>query len=300
LFADIIFKQMLQFLSRFWNWYISGFSSHPDKALYESPRFWRIVLTFIVFAWCSQLTKLTFAVWILPLGLLCLVGLAFWAFLTPSGQEFLRQYSRSQQASIVANNKLTSIAEGVLQKSNFQLLMNEFNGLSTFSAVVAWDERANIELQSLIDGIQLFDSEINRQSKILNEQRIETYKTKYRVLMENMAEKLQESIDFTPNSSTEQKSLLKELRQRKKELQLEKREVAASAKQIREKARLKSIHAGRVLGIIYDSKLAAIERRAIRYGREAAVAPHENVKASIERQILQIDKDILWVERFTD
>jgi hypothetical protein len=116
--------------------------------------------------------------------------------------------------------------------------------------------------------------------------------------MEDMAEKLQEAIDFTPNSPTEQKLLLKELRQRKKELQLQKREVAASAKQIREEARLKSVHAGRFLGI-YNSKLASIERRSIRYRREALVAPNEDVKVSIDRQILQIDKDILWVERFT-
>jgi hypothetical protein len=160
--------------------------------------------------------------------------------------------------------------------------------------------RAGFEIQTLINGIQIFDSEVDKQSKILNERKIENYKIKYRTVMESMAEKLQESIDFTPTSSTEQKLLLKELRQRKKELQLQKREVAASAKQIREEARLKSIRAGKFLGIVYDSKLAAIERREIRYRREAAVAPHEDVKASIERQILQIDKDILWVERFTE
>jgi hypothetical protein len=289
---------MLQLLSRFWNWYISGFASHPDKALYESPRFWRIVLTFIVFTWCSQLTKLTFAVWILPLGLSSLICLAFWAFLTQSGQEFLRQYSRKQQAATAAEDRLTSMAEEILQKSKFQVLIDEFKRLSTFSAVIGWDEKAETEVQSLIDNIQLFDSEINKQLKNLSEQKTENYKMKYRTVMEDMAEKLQEAIDFTPNSPTEQKLLLKELRQRKKELQLQKREIAVSAKQIREEARLKSVHAGRFLGI-YNSKLASIERRSIRYRREALVAPSEDVKASIDRQILQIDKDILWAERFT-
>ncbi|MFM6347925.1 MAG: hypothetical protein ACKPFK_22675 [Dolichospermum sp.] len=236
----------------------------------------------------------------MPLGLLSIICIAFWAFLTQSGQEFLRQYSRTQQAAKVAENKLTSTAEEIIQKSKFQLLINEFKRLSTFSAVIDWDKQAEDEVQSLIDGIQLFDSVINQQSEKLNTQKIENYRTKYRTVMEGMAEKLQEAIDFTPNSSTEQKLLLKELRQRKKELQLQKREVAASAKQIREEARLKSIHAGRFLGIVYDSKLASIERRSIRYRREALVAPHEDIKASIDRQILQIDKDILWVERFTD
>jgi hypothetical protein len=164
--------------------------------------------------------------------------------------------------------------------------------------VIGWDEKAETEVQSLIDNIQLFDSEINKQLKNLSEQKTENYKMKYRTVMEDMAEKLQEAIDFTPNSPTEQKLLLKELRQRKKELQLQKREIAVSAKQIREEARLKSVHAGRFLGI-YNSKLASIERRSIRYRREALVAPSEDVKASIDRQILQIDKDILWAERFT-
>ncbi len=35
-------------LIRFWKWYISGFTSRPDKALYESPRFYRILLTFFI------------------------------------------------------------------------------------------------------------------------------------------------------------------------------------------------------------------------------------------------------------
>lgn len=43
--------KVLLILSRFWKWYISGFASRPDKALYESPRFYRIILTFFVYAW---------------------------------------------------------------------------------------------------------------------------------------------------------------------------------------------------------------------------------------------------------
>lgn len=33
-------------LNRFWNWYISGFASRPDKAIYESPRLYRILFTY--------------------------------------------------------------------------------------------------------------------------------------------------------------------------------------------------------------------------------------------------------------
>ena len=232
------------------------------------------------------------------LGGLSLVIIVCWAFLTKGGQEFLRQYSRARQAKRAAQNKLTSMAEGILQKSRFQLLINEFKELSTFTAVIDWDKRAEVEIKSLINCIHLFDLELNQQSKILSEPTITIYQMKYRTTMENRAEKLQEAIDFTPNSLTEQKLLLKELRQRKKELQLQKREVAASAKQIRREARMKSSHAGRVLGIVYNSKLAATERRSIRYRKEAALLPHEDLMSSLERQILQIDKDIFWVERF--
>lgn len=46
----------LETLSHFWKWYISGFASRPDKAMYESPRFYRIVLTFLFFSGFNPLT----------------------------------------------------------------------------------------------------------------------------------------------------------------------------------------------------------------------------------------------------
>jgi hypothetical protein len=115
-----------------------------------------------------------------------------------------------------------------------------------------------------------------------------------------MASQMQEAIDFTPNSVEEQKALLRELRQRKKELQLEKRQVAASMKAIREGARQRSAQAGRGFFGMYNPKQAASERRSIRYRKEAALRPHEDAKAAIERQIIQIDRDILWVGRYTE
>jgi hypothetical protein len=42
-------------LALFWKWYISGFSSRPDKALYESPRFYRILLTIVVIGFVGNL-----------------------------------------------------------------------------------------------------------------------------------------------------------------------------------------------------------------------------------------------------
>jgi uncharacterized protein YqgV (UPF0045/DUF77 family) len=243
---------------------------------------------------------MTFGVWFVLLILLFIICFACWTILTRSGQEYIRQSLNAQKTAKEAENRIVSTAENIIQKSNFQLLMNEFKSLSTFLEVSAWDKAAQDEIQYILEGIQLFDSVINEQSNNLTKLKVDYYKTRYRTLMETMTEELLEAIDFTPNSSVEQKSLLKELRQIKKELQLRKREVTASAKKIKEEARLKSIHAGKVLGIFYDSKLASIERRSIRYKKEAMVAPHEDIKASLDRQILKTDKNILWVERFKD
>lgn len=37
---------------------------------------------------------------------------------------------------------------------------------------------------------------------------------------------------------------------------------------------------------------------AIRLDKEAAVKPHENARAQLDRQILVIDRAIHWIERF--
>jgi len=50
--------------------------------------------------------------------------------------------------------------------------------------------------------------------------------------LDHLLGKLQEAIDFTPNSATEKKTLLKKLGQRKKELQIEKREITARMRAI--------------------------------------------------------------------
>ena len=46
----------------------------------------------------------------------------------------------------------------------------------------------------------------------------------------------------------------------------------------------------------YSSKMAARECRGIRYRKEAQLRPHEDAVTAIERQLLQIDQDIFWVE----
>ena len=206
--------------------------------------------------------------------------------------------------------------------SNFGKLMSDFKMLATFSAIASWDSQAQMEIERILGVIRDLDIEISRQTQALEKirqskseksfvgrlfssdkeekelmQLIEKY-NQYKATLGKMTSQLQESIDFTPNSLEEQKILLKELRQRKKELQVEKREIAAAMKALRTDARQQSAQAGRVFGVFYDSKVAASERRSIRYAKEATLRPHEDAKAAIERQLVQIDRDILWAEKF--
>ena len=206
---------------------------------------------------------------------------------------------------------------------DFKALLAEYKRLSTFSEVESWDRRASAEVDRIVAAIRKVDEDITRLSEQLHQvekdhseksfinrlfssrklekdlnQQLENW-SKQKAVLDALASQLQEAIDFTPNSRDEQKSLLKELKQRKKELQVEKREVAATMKAIRTEARQQSSEAGRVLGIMYDSKVAAAQRRGIRYSKEAALSPHEDAKAALERQLTQVDRDILWAERFT-
>jgi hypothetical protein len=205
---------------------------------------------------------------------------------------------------------------------NFQALMTEYQTLTTFEAAIAWDQRARDEVETIVNAVRKLEEEISERSTALElakkeqaqksflkrtfgsrkdeeeaEKLIEKY-SQFQTTLEALAARLQEAIDFTPNSPEEQKMLLQELRLRKKELQVQKRATMDSMKAIREEARVKSIHAGKGFLGLYDSKLATSQRRSIRYAREAALGPQENEKQAVERQLLRVEKDILWAQRF--
>ena len=79
---------------------------------------------------------------------------------------------------------------------------------------------------------------------------------------------------------------------------------------IRQDARTQSANAGKTglfgpysllqisQGEFYDSSLAARRRRGIRQEKEAALAPFESKKAELEQQLMNIERRLLWVERF--
>ncbi len=207
---------------------------------------------------------------------------------------------------------------------NYKKLMSELKALITFGAVALWDKRANEELDGMRAVIERLQADIDEQQRALDQAREEhnrksalarmfsSPKDEQKLLqtiqedqaslsqLEGLADELQEAIDFTPNSKDEQEVLLKELNFQKRELAAEKKEISLKMREVRAEARQQSAKAGmRLGGLMYSSKLAASQRRSIRYKKEAELRPHEDEMAAIERQILQLDKDILWAQRFS-
>lgn len=230
-------------------------------------------------------------------GVIVGIGLVVWMFFTNSGKTFVRNYNSKLQRK-TPEGQLFAQGECLISEIPFDYLMNKFRNLSTFSEVVEWDKEAEVVIGEIVDKIQILDTVVLQYSNVNNSTQTK-FKQKYQEILENMALKLQESIDFTPNNLDEQKALIKELSFTKKDLQLQKKEVTATMKNVNERARSRSVRAGNNFLGIYNSKMAASERRNIRYQRDAQLRPNEAIKAAIERQILQIEKDILWVKRFT-
>ena len=67
---------------------------------------------------------------------------------------------------------------------------------------------------------------------------------------------------------------------------------------IRQQARRQSANAGESFLLGYDPEKAADQRRGIRCQKEAALAPLETTKAKLEHQLMNLEKHLLWIERF--
>ncbi|MEX8498523.1 hypothetical protein [Leptothrix ochracea] len=213
-------------------------------------------------------------------------------------------------------NKIISASE---LTSSIDSLIAEVTGLNSFLDTDHWDNKAKSMLEKVALNIDEIDSSIaNVQSQLHQAQMDFDSKPLYRRLLgksgeikslekhitllqrerskfDDLAERLQSTIDLTPNSPEEQKSLIKELRLQKKELQAQKKEVAAEMRTVRVESRQKSVQVTNY-GFKSLNTLATTERRRLRLNREIELAPHEDRKATIERQILNLDRVILWAE----
>lgn len=192
------------------------------------------------------------------------------------------------------------------------------NGLSSFSEVAAWDQQAEklivdisesldvaaCDLKLLDRGLVTAEQERRGGSLLMRffrskEERRIAATMEALVLwitrLKSLARNLSEKIDFTPNNPEEQKQLVRDLKLRKKDLAIEKREIAATMREIKAGARAEAASA---VGFLGGSQRTKEERRQIYLQAEAEQRPHESEKARIEREILQLDRLILWAERF--
>src|SRR3972149_8029517 len=199
--------------------------------------------------------------------------------------------------------------------------LSSMDRLQIFRDIQEWDREAANLLNNLIKEIDelevqirssqstLEDLEREHQSKSAfqrvfgkgNDYKIASEKFRQQQIakqkLEELAEKLQEMIDFTPNNPDDHKSLLKELRLQKKELQVEKRELASNVTAIRVKARQQTADKAYIYGFREWNRMTSLERRKIRTQKEMELAPYENKKAIIEKQIIRIDSMIAWLEK---
>jgi len=208
-------------------------------------------------------------------------------------------------------------AEIIYTGENYRALMTELKSLSSFAAIADWVARARAELATVISVIRQLEAELARQKQILEDaQKARAQKSMIRRMFGGdkaekvarrqveqckqgirhnraIATELQGRIDTSPSSPEEQNALLKELRLRRRELLLQKEEATTTMKSIPEEARRQSAVSGR-------GRWASLARLDIRYPREVRLLPDENKRQAIERQLLQIERDIRWVEKLTE
>jgi hypothetical protein len=205
--------------------------------------------------------------------------------------------------------------------SRYKELLSSFDNLETFSDTIQWDSDASSLIELFKDSVSDFleyqktmqqELEIikaERESKSFfarnfSSKKVEKEHTDSILDMadvvkktEIVIEKLQDLIDRTPNSKADQKEMLNELKTIKKNLTLEKREINESIRQVNVEARKSISKVTGISGGIFGT-VARAHRVNVRYQKEAALRPNEDAKAGINRQLLQVEKDILWVSRF--
>ena len=209
-------------------------------------------------------------------------------------------------------------------KSEVYGMIGQILNLTSFDEINKWDEKAGKILEEITNSIEQLqknnhDLEININveksmrakmgffKKIFSKNPItemdKEYKNKLNYIntLAELGNILQDKIDFTPNDKNEKKDLISELKLKKKELGLLKKEISSSMTQIRQNARKESDSAGNSFGaFIGGKKYTAQQRRMIKHEKEMSLTPYENQKALIEKQILDIDKVLLWLEKIKD
>lgn len=108
---------------------------------------------------------------------------------------------------------------------------------------------------------------------------------------QKFATELHQLLAETPENDIDRASRISMFKEQKKQLILQKKELDLRMKEIRADARNASARAG-TLAQVGMRKAAAASRRSITVDRAQALRPFENTKMDVEREILNIDKEI--------
>lgn len=201
-------------------------------------------------------------------------------------------------------------------------LLAQVDSLTSFDAVAMWDAAAGREMESLDRYLQALPHlraqlqhaeaayQATHQQRPWHQRLFKGYPERAQVdtarqlvdraarEIPRMIEELQAAIDKTPNNRAEQKEMLEDLRDAKKELALQKREINQSMREIRSAARQRTAQVDTGLsGLLSSPRSRRWERVSIRLAKESAIGSHESVRDVLERQILGIDRLIAWVSR---
>ena len=205
----------------------------------------------------------------------------------------------------------------LLDKTN--ILLKQIAEITSFDAVAKWDNEAREVLGLLKKAFE----EANGIEEILKKD-LTSLEIKYKNLpfykkifynkkMENaILAKIQEirntkdthtrCIDFleewiekTPDDKNQADLMLKELKLMKKELTTAKKEISAQIKDINNKARMENAQVS--TEYFSSAKSKQLQKIQIRMNKENSLLSQQDQKAAMDKQIIDIEKLINWVER---
>lgn len=204
--------------------------------------------------------------------------------------------------------------------SNSNNLLRSVMNMTNFDEVKHWDEQASLESQKISNYIE----ELNQSVNILNEELVKSkleHKSKpffSRLFssdkqsneiknqlnqIEKLCPKLEDAryeldkwVGMTPDDEVEAKQMVAELKLAKKELGVQKKEARANIKQINTEARIQNAKISNRI-FFTSPKLKKMQRISVRSEKENSLQPFENMVFEIDRQILEMDKMINWIDR---
>jgi chromosome segregation ATPase len=199
--------------------------------------------------------------------------------------------------------------------ANASRLATELKKLHSIAGVAEWNKKATAEVETLysilkaIEGKQekasqvLFQDKQEHEAKPFFKKLFDIRKEQKRWLAEKsrlarekahieaLIDQFESAIAFTPDNLDDLIVLIEECKQQRKELLAENKAVNDQMSSIRMDARQQTANTN-------YGNYGKGDRRRIRLDKEAALRPQESQKSSIKRQVKELDRVIIWLEKF--